>query len=86
MLVLAIVMLGIVPLTPAAALGAVVLGLVAAFFTMVIRDTQRDLACPHDRAVIVGDLCGELVAWLCQDCDKQLPWDFKEPATAGHQS
>lgn len=37
------------------------------------------LACPraHTAAVPVDDLTGELVAWLCPDCDQQLPADWK---------
>lgn len=40
------------------------------------------LTCPsaHAAAVPVDDLTGELVAWLCPDCDKQLPADWRQPA------
>lgn len=41
------------------------------------------LACPraHAAAVPVDALTGEIVAWLCPDCDKQLPANWR-PAPA----
>lgn len=39
------------------------------------------LSCPraHAAAVPVDDLTGEVVAWLCPHCDKQLPADWELP-------
>lgn len=39
--------------------------------------------CLHTHAVPVElHLTGELVAWLCPDCDAQLPEDFRRPLPA----
>ncbi|HEV7215208.1 MAG TPA: hypothetical protein VGP33_08775 [Chloroflexota bacterium] len=40
------------------------------------------LTCPraHTAAVPVDDVTGEHVAWLCPDCDKQLPAEWVPPA------
>ena len=35
----------------------------------------RQPACSHNSAVPVDTLDGERVAWLCPDCDRQLPAD-----------
>lgn len=36
----------------------------------------RQLNCQHGGAVEVTLLTGERVAWLCPDCDAQLPPDY----------
>lgn len=38
--------------------------------------------CPHSEPVEVRTVIGELVAWLCLECDKQLPAEWKENADA----
>jgi hypothetical protein len=56
---------------------------------MPVRDLTSDRAamkmlarvkgCPHVSAVPVDSLEGKRVAWLCPDCDGQLPAEWKPP-------
>jgi hypothetical protein len=45
------------------------------------------LSCPvaHTTAVPVDDVAGQLVAWLCPTCDRQLPADWKPKTTNQEQ-
>lgn len=51
----------------------------AGITTAQLAANRSALACrrAHAAAVPVDDLTGELVAWLCPDCDQQFPADWK---------
>ena len=42
---------------------------------LAMRIHARQSHCSHSDAVEVNLLTGERVAWLCPDCDRQLPPD-----------
>lgn len=43
----------------------------------VARMLAIDPPCPHSGAVPVESVLGEVVAWLCPECDEQLPAEWR---------
>ena len=43
---------------------------------LTLQDRALPAPCAHEKAVPVPAIGGNVVAWLCPQCDTQLPQDF----------